>query len=130
MKVSNLLINNIHHGMVGAVVATELWTDAMAGRYNEVTRKAKNIAILMLAQHYLKKFIPALSPSSRVMVGIACYDSIVYRKNSQYQALLVAFLTAGIAIRSLALREHGFLDLAVATVAGKGFGILWNYSFS
>lgn len=130
MRISHLLVNNIHYGMVGAVVTTELWTDAMEGRTLEVMRKVKNIALLMLAQHYLKKLFPSLTPSSRVMVGMACYDRVVYRKSSQYQALLIAALTTGVAIRSLALREHGFLDLGFAVLAGKGFGTLWNYSFS
>ncbi|MCP5505681.1 MAG: hypothetical protein H7A38_02225 [Chlamydiales bacterium] len=130
MKISHLLANHIHHVMVGAVVTTDLWTDATNQNYSDGFRKIRNIAILLFAQHYLKKMIPALSPSSRVMMGIACYERVRCRESSQYQALLVSAITAAVALSSLGLREHGILDLLVAGVAGKVFGILWNYSFS
>lgn len=134
MKISDLLKNHIHHGMVTAIVATDLWPHLIRGEYEKTFRKVIYIGILMLGQHYLKNFFPSLSPSSRVMVGIACYDHVSYSKkcsrtNYHIPPTLIAILTVGIALRSLNQREHGFLDLAAAVVAGKIFGYFWNYSF-
>lgn len=123
MEISHLLVNHIHHGMVGAIVAGDLWVDS-----SEAIRKIRSIALLMLAQHSLKRFFPSLFPSTQVMVGVACYVHVA--EKHKYPSYLIALITTGIALRALSLEEHYFLDLGIAILAGRVFGTLWNYSFS